>query len=313
MKAGKEIAILIFVIAVLAFYISSEKGDKTHYELPSVEELNTDDISGIKLLKEGSEILMIRKNDTWLAGPQEYTADSLLIAGMLDKVSGIRLTALASESRNYSLYELDAKKSIVVEVLKGDTLLRKLAIGKPASSYNHTFVLLDDDYRVYHAQGNIRNDFDKSVADLRDKNVLTIEEDIAELTLRKGKDEITIIRAVEPVSVDVNEKDGQQKAEDAGPKWTTADGKSVKSGDVDDIIKTLSSFDCESFIENKKKEDLFSPVYTVHLVGSKTYSLSFFEKENDKYPALSSENDYPFLVPSWKADKIMKDPKNLLE
>jgi len=313
MKAGKEMAILIFVIAVLVFYITSEKGDKTHYELPAIEALNRDDISGIKLLRDDSEILMIRKNDTWLAGPREYPADTSLITKMLDTVSGIRLTALASESRNYALYELDAKKQIVVEVLKGDSLLRKLTIGKPASSYNQTFVLLDDDYRVYHAEGNIRNEFDKSLNDLRDKKVLTIQEEISQVTIRKGNDELNLVRAVAPVSVDVSEENKQQKSDDRGPQWTTADGKPVKSGEVDDILKTLSSLVCDSFIEEKSKEDLLSPVYTVTVQGSKTYSLSFFEKEDDKYPALSSESAYPFLLSSWKADKIMKDPEKLLE
>jgi len=40
------------------------------------------------------------------------------------------------------------------------------------------------------------------------------------------------------------------------------------------------------------------------------------EEEGDNkgnYPAISSENPYPFLLASYKADQIMKKPEDLLE
>lgn len=44
-----------------------------------------------------------------------------------------------------------------------------------------------------------------------------------------------------------------------------------------------------------------------------TYSISFFEKEDNKHTAVSSESEYPFLISDWKAKKIMKDLKTLTE
>ena len=45
MKGKKEIAILFFLIVVLVFYISSRKGEKTHYKLPEPGQMQKDEIT----------------------------------------------------------------------------------------------------------------------------------------------------------------------------------------------------------------------------------------------------------------------------
>jgi hypothetical protein len=44
MKGKNELAILFFLIVVLAFYISNRKDEKTHYEMPDVKQIQTGDI-----------------------------------------------------------------------------------------------------------------------------------------------------------------------------------------------------------------------------------------------------------------------------
>jgi hypothetical protein len=90
-------------------------------------------------------------------------------------------------------------------------------------------------------------------------------------------------------------------------RWITADGRKPKDSEVNDIVNTLSNFSCDGYIEDKGKEDFVSPVYSVTLKGLKEYSVSFFEKQGDKYEAISSESNYPFLISGWKAEKVMKD------
>jgi hypothetical protein len=314
MKIKKEYAVLFFIITVLVFYIYSEKGEKTHYELPEIKQIEEDSISELIIRSKESEIVIARDNDRWLVGDKKYPADKKIIESMLKNISGLTLTALASESKNYSMYELDEKNIIEVEAYKGDHVLRKIGIGKPASSHRHTFVMLDNDHRVFHAEGNIKNDFNKKVSDLRDKRVMTIVGDIAELMLKKGNEEITIVRAEAPVSVDVTEKEEEQaKPVQAGPKWVIAEGTAVKDSEIDGIINALSNFLSDEFIEDRVKDDFKSPVFTAILKGADTYTISFFEKEDSQYPAVSSESDYPFFVSERKAHVIMKDLESLLQ
>ncbi len=314
MKGKKEIAILFFIMVVLVFYIKSEKGDNTSYTLPDIAKIETGNVSGITINKIDSEIALVRENNIWLVGTEKYPADPSTVDKILGHISGVSLTALASESKNYSIYELDNDKKLEVRAFKGEDVIRTLSIGKPASSHRHTFVMIDDDHRVYHAEGNIRTEFDKTVPDLRDKKVMAVQDDISELTLQEGDKKITVVKAAAPVSVDVTAAKKEDSApEETGPKWTTSDGSHVKDSEIDSMISSLSDYRCDEFIEGKTREDFTSPVYTATFKGVKEYSISFYEKQDEKYPAVSSENDYPFMVSEWKAKKIMKELDSLVE
>jgi hypothetical protein len=312
-KIKKEYAILFFIIAVLVYYISSERGDRTHYQLPEVKKIQKADISKINIRKNGSDVVLIRQGDGWLIGQNRYPASDSRVEKIIDGITGLKLTAMVSESKNYPLYELDKAHRIEVEAYSGDRSLLKVEIGKPASSYRHTFVLLGDDYRVYHADGNLRNEFNKTVSDLRDKVVMKFSDKIMELTLKKGDDTLMIERETAPVSVDTPSQE-EGKPEKPGPAgWIIPGGKPVKQKEVDELVGTLSNLECDAFIEGKGKDDFTSPVYTVTLKGADTYSLSLFQKKDNQFPAVSSQSDYPFLLSEWKAGRIMKDLNGLME
>ena len=56
-----------------------------------------------------------------------------------------------------------------------------------------------------------------------------------------------------------------------------------------------------------QKIDFKDPVYAVTLQGSREYSLSIFAQENKDektYPAVSSENNYPFLLSDTQIDSL---------
>ena len=98
--------------------------------------------------------------------------------------------------------------------------------------------------------------------------------------------------------------------------WQTAAGKNASSTKINRLLTTLSDLKCEEYISGQDKDELKEPIFTLLLKGSKEYKLSIFEKPNkDKkdYPAISSENSYPFVLSGSKAENIMEDPKELLE
>jgi hypothetical protein len=311
MRIKKEYIILALIIIALSVYLIVQKKDKTHYTLPETENIEKNDISKMVINRKESDLTLSRENNRWYILPHHYPADSGMVESMLDSISTLSLTALASESRNYTSYELDEKNKIEVTAFKEETPLRTISIGKAASSFRHTFVKLAGDHRVFHAAGNLRNFFDKTVSGLRDKEILKIDDEITELKLRKGADEITIVRTSSPVTSDPDKK----KQEDQSPpaqKWETAEGKPAVDSEVDDLVNTLSILSCDEYIEDKAKEDFSSPIYSVSLKGLKEYTISFFDKTDNTYPAVSSQNQYPFFMSSWKAERIMEDLESLL-
>ena len=82
------------------------------------------------------------------------------------------------------------------------------------------------------------------------------------------------------------------------------------------LLSATSRLRCEKYIEGKNKNDFTNPVYTLHLTGPEEYTLSIFakpDKDATSYPALSSRSDFPFLLSAKQAEKIMKDPGDMIK
>jgi hypothetical protein len=315
MKAKIEYIIPILIIIAVSIYLFVQKSGKTHYSLPDIQKIEKNDISKLTVKKGDSEIVLVKENDKWFVGPKQFLADSSLVDKMFESICSLTLSALVSESKNYFIYDLDEKNRIKVEAYKKDKVLRRLKIGKPALSHRHTFIKLDNDHRVYHCQGNITNLFTKTIPELRNKEVMSIDEEITELTLKKGNAEITVRKLSIPPSADIQTAKDKKEKESIEPqtKWMTDKDIPVKETEINEIVTTLSKLRCDSFIEDKTKEDFVSAIYSVSLKGINTYSISIFDKTENKYSAISSQSKYPFYIVEWKAKKIMKELDSLKE
>jgi hypothetical protein len=318
MKIRKEYIILVAVILALSLYLLLRKQDRTHYKLPEVPPIAQADISKIEIYKKGSAITLIKKDTIWRIAPQGYPADAGKVKGMLDAIEKLALTALVSESRNYTRYDLGVDQKLMVKAWAGDKLKRDFAIGKVAPSHRHTFVRVSEDYRVYHASGNFRGVFDQTVDNIRDKVVLKFDKaEITEIRVSKGEESKIFGRKQVPVEIKLD-----QEAEASSPPtarteilWETVEGQKADEAKLDRLLTILSNLRCEKYLDDRRSEDFTEPIYTVQLSGIQEYSLSIFgglNKDVKAYPAISSANDYPFLLQEQQANDIMKESKELL-
>lgn len=318
MKAKKEIILLIIVIIALSLYLVFRTTDKTHYQLPDIPEIAKKEITKIEISKSDASIVLDKKDNTWLIAPEEYPADADKVKNMLDVVSGFTLTALVSEAKSDHLYDLTDDKKITIKAWADDSLKLDFEMGRPAPSWNHTFVKIAGDSRVYHAEGNFKDKFDLTVDKLRDKVVLSFNPDeIAEIELTKGEQIIALAKKESPVE-SADPETGQEKPSPEPVKtettWENADGEEADKSTVNTIVSALSNLSCENYIEDKEKGDFTEPVFTVKLKGAREFILSLFEKPTEdakEYPAISSESAYPFLLSDYQANRIMKGPGDL--
>jgi len=318
MKLKREYLVLVVIILGLSMYLVLHKRDASHYRLPELPRVMEEEITKIQISKQDTAIVLNKKDNTWQIVPQGYPADANQVKPMLDVIEKFTLTALVSESKNYDRYHLDNDNKIKVKAWTGDTLRREFEMGRAAATSRHTFVKLSDDHRVYHARGNFRNRFDLTVEKLRDKTVLSFEQgEIQEIHLSKGKQSMVFARKQVPVEVTPSQEEqansSQAPAEET--MWQTADGKRGDRSQLDRMLTALSKLRCEKYLDDRQKEDLVDPIYTIQLTGMGKYSLSVFEKTDEdakNYPATSSENDYPFLLPDWQVNNFMKNPEEFL-
>ena len=89
--------------------------------------------------------------------------------------------------------------------------------------------------------------------------------------------------------------------------WQSAEGK-VDEPKMTQLLSSLSNLKCRTYIYDRKKSDFKTSVYTVKVKGMEEHSLSLFaknEKDKNDYPAVSSQNDFPFLLSDHQAKQIM--------
>jgi hypothetical protein len=308
MKIRKDYVILVGVIAMLALYLALHKGDRSHYTLPAIPALAAKDITRIQITRDAQPLELTRDGERWLIGPAGAPADPKQVQEMLESIAGITLTALVSESRNYTLYELDETHRISVKSWQGDQLLRAFDVGKVAPSFRHTFVKLDGDDRVFHAQDAIKHRFNLSADDLRDKTVLTFNpSDIREIELTQSENRTSLTAIAEKTEGAAGEAPAKPEI-----RWQGPDGRSADSPAVEALLKLLSHLNCENFISDRPSSDFKSPVYSIVLKGSTEHRLSIFAPltpEDKDQPAVSSAVSQPFILAGFQVKQIIKAPE----
>lgn len=322
----KEYVILGLIIIALSAYLLTKKTDRDNYTLPAIPEINVADITEIAIQKgeskqdikqngdkdnKDNKILISKKDGSWVVSgavpDKNYPADQESITKMVDIIKSLKLSALVSESGNLAPYELDAKNRINVTVKSKAETVRNFAIGKTAPSFRHTFVVLDNGNSIYHAEKSFRNDFDKTINDLRDKKVLSFDKNkISSITLKKG-DIVKTVALKDGKPVDDNK--------DKKPVDSNKDGKAVDNKEneaLEKILTTLSDLKCYSFTDteskNEFKEKGIEEISKVSIKESADKEISFviYNKDaNGNYPALSSESLYPFFLNTYEGNDII--------
>lgn len=322
----KEYIILGVLIAALLLYLVFKGTNKVHYQLPELKPIDVNTLTRIEITKSGQTITLIKKDDQWVIDPFGYPVEVSVLTDITTNIKDLDITDLASGAKNYALYDLGKDKAIHVKVFRSDEVVRDFELGKAASTYNHGFVKLKDDDRVFLASQVYRVNFDKPLKEFRSKQVMKLDKnEISEIAIdmiKEGK-KFIFTKTAKPAPVNPANVQPAQPAQppEAQTTWTMPDGKEGNTVTLDAVLFQLSDLRCFDFIEGKKKEDFNSPIYTVRLKGKKDYVVSIFEKtgvgpkdaegESEMYPAVSSESPYPFMINSYSVSTLMKKPEDL--
>jgi hypothetical protein len=324
MKMKKEYIILLGIIAVLLVYLFFGTGrSKMSYDVPKLKSLVQEDITRIEIALADHSLTLAGGGDAWKIQPQGYPVDPIKVQDMLDTIAGLRLTELAAEKQDYQRYDLDEESRITVKAYMDEELLREFDIGKTPSTYRHTFVRMADDTRVYYARESFRSRFEFEVKDLRNKSVMDFDRnEISEIRITQANETLLFTKKAASVPQEVGEAEAEGETEAQTPQeppaeqeaWVTMDGRTGDKTSLDTILSELSDLRCDEFLEGDPPDKDQEPVFSVTVKGTKDYTLRIFTKqdtEDGKYPALSSENPYPFLLSTYKAERIIKKEKDL--
>ncbi len=325
----KEYLILILVIAGLCAYLFTHNENRNNYTLPELESLKASDITAITIEQNGKPIRISKINEVWGVTEKAYPADADKINALIKTITDLHITALVSDKKEDARrYQLDSEKRIKVVAEGNSGPVRTFEIGKVAPSYRHTFITLDGNDTIYHATGNFRRDFEADINDLRNKQVLSFDDkSIKAMELKTSGITRTLLTSpvtdkdsTTPPPTGIEETAPQNQAPTAHNEtktvWIFQDDNTP--GDTDKIktlLSTLSTLECDSYTadDNKKSLGDQTPLCDILLKGDKEIELTLFEKNaNGKYPGLSSESPFPFVLDTYQGQNLVSDMETLL-
>ena len=294
----KEYLILILIIVILAGYLVLKKEDGRHYTLPVPPPVDTETIDRLTVAQTDQTLDFIRTESGWGVTEHAYPADDEAVDKMLDVLFGLTLSALVSEKQDLVRYELDPSRVLTVTAFQGDTQIMSFNIGKTAPTFNHTYVMLENDPHIYQANDNFRSHFNKSVDEFRDRQVLAFQEkDIEKITLQTPEKQVVLTAR----------KPAEDETRDSTSVFYYPDGTSPDPKTVSNLLSSVSALACDRFVTDLDKADLeaSSPRLAVILGNGTSRMLKLFEPDGDEsVPATSSMNEYVFFLKPHVAEDI---------
>jgi len=303
----KEYLILIALILLFSAYLFLHKENRDHYTLPEIKKIDPSQLTSLVLERKEGPLRFTRKDKQWVLTDKEYPADQASVDGMLDALKALKLSALVSEKQDLTRYELDDDHRVLIKGLKGEESVFEFTLGKTAPTQNHTFVMLKDDKNIYHAAGNLKSHFDKTVEDFRDKKVLEFKEaSLKRIILEKeGKSKTLVLR---------EEKKEEDKEKTAGT-WASEDGTPIDHQAVSKLMSTLSFLKCQDYPDSPEKAELEKnkPLCKILLENETGLELILFKgRGEDQVLGTSSMNGYVFELSRFSGKEILSDMDKLL-
>jgi hypothetical protein len=259
MKSKIELGIVAFLIVGLLAYIIFRNDNNINYNLPKMEKISRDSVSKITY----NDFEITKSNGEWFL-PSGYKAQKVSIDRLLAETENLRVIDMISESKNYSRFGLEEADTL--KIYKNDQVLLDIKVGNTSKTGNYTYVLILGQSQVYSIRGNIKNTFNKTENDLRDKTVFTVTKDqITEIVITRGDKVINLT-----------------------PEQ------------IEEISPTIANITASNFNNLNSGEVLL----TMEVKGETNKTFTIYNKVGEEYPGGSTDVDFPFTVPSWIVSKL---------
>lgn len=288
-------ALVFFVLAGILYWSNRHKpGEETAKASgdtpPVILKLDESAINKVELKKKDSEPILLAKNDSgaWqITEPKPYRADQSTVSGMLSSLSSLNSERVVEDkASDLKRYGLD-QPVVEVEITDKNNRSQRLLFGDDTPAGSAVYAVLAGDPRVFTVASYAKTSVDKSLNDLRDKRLLTVDSDkISRLELVRKNQDIEFGRS----------KDEWQILK---PKPLRAD-----SSQVDNVVRKLTDARMDLSGTNKDAKNNASefakatPVATAKVTDQSGTQDLQIRKNKDTYYAKSSVVDGAYKVGS---------------
>jgi hypothetical protein len=285
---GLMIATVVMVALAAGLYFSNKQKSAEAAKPPAdaspkILALTDSEISKIDLKKKDAPETVLERNNAgkWqLTAPKQFLADQETAGQLVTSASSVASDRVVEDkASDVSGYGLKSP-SLEVDVTTKAGKTSKLKIGDDTPTNSGAYAMLEGDPRVFTVASYVKSGLDKSVNDLRDKRLLTFDQDkLSRVELVAKKQDMEFGR----------DKDQWQIVK---PKPLRADGLQVE-----ELIRKLKDAKMDLTVSDedaKKAASAFAsgtPVATVKATDASGTQQLDVRKSKDDYYAKSSAVD----------------------
>jgi hypothetical protein len=147
---------------------------------PAILKVDAATITKLDLEKKDAKPIILTKGDSgeWkIAGPQSFGADQTVVSGILSTLSSLNSERMVENgATDLKQYGLD-QPVLQLDISEKGNKTQKLLIGDDTPTGGATYAMLVGDPRVFTMATYAKTGVDKSLTDLRDKRLLTVNPD----------------------------------------------------------------------------------------------------------------------------------------
>lgn len=304
MKNKSAIYLGAAFLILLVIFIINRVSDKSVEKVRYFVEVDTSRVDYIhtKSLANG-DIVLQKVNDVWrVVEPVDYLAEQRSVHETLIKFTQMKIENLAtSRKEQQKTYEADDSSGVFMEIKGNGKKIAAFFMGKPSSTYRHTYFRKAGSDNVYMVEGTYKYQFDRSLKDWRNKVILDINKDsIEDFTLVYPDKAITLTR-----------EDTVWTAKTSDQEFV-ADKPKVEQ--ILNYASQLRAADFYNVVEGAAPPDFSNPVYKleVKFFGGQKQSVAFLPEDDEKkrYMVKKMDDDTIYLIYSGTANIMMKDLDN---
>jgi hypothetical protein len=300
----RGLSIAVFILAVLSgvFYWSLHRKTPEESAAPPVNsapvilKVNAADVTEMSIKRKGADPVTVKKTggDWQITEPKPYAADQEAVTTILSTLSQLNADRLVEDkASDLKQYGLDPA-AVEVDILGKGT--RELLLGDDTPAGGDVYVKLAADPRVFTISSFNKTSLDKSLNDLRDKSLVTVNPDnVSRVELIKKGQDIEFDRT----------KDGWQMLK---PSAAAAD-----SSAVNDLVHSLSNARMDlSATDAAAGFAHGTGVGTAKLTGSSGVQTLEVRKDKNEYYAKSSAVAGTYKVDSVLGQALEKKPDDFV-
>jgi hypothetical protein len=295
-------AILLATLGAYIYFYEREPVEDTDSELERAFEVEPDSLREIEIRRlEEDDLKVTKDNDSWrILEPVEAPADSTEVESLARNIAELERGRYVAEGEDIDLGEFglaDPELRIRFKA-EGDETATGLLVGDETPTGTNRYAKLAAENKVFVISSYLKDNFEKTAWDLRDKKVLHFAtDDVARISLNGPDNEVTLAKENEDlwnVTTPSLCRADRYKASSLVSRFETAKMEEIVSESADD----LGTYGL----------DPATYEVSIELAEGGAAHLQIGDENNGKYYARDTGRPLVFLVASSIVDDIKKDP-----